>query len=904
MNGLTLAIGVVTGVLAARTLSPDGRGALAAILIAPNLAPYFFSFGAQRAVSYAVAREPEDAGRILGSWIAILLPASLVSVGILELAVPGLLHAQGAETQHLARLWAATALIAIYGRLSNGMLLGSQRFTLYYLSGLAQPVTIGAGYVALWATGNLTLGSALVCNGVAAVISFAVGALPVVVRCRPARPSAALLRQTAWYGIRAQGSELGLSVNARLDSLIIPGFLGASQVGYYAVAANVSWIVFTVAATMAAVVLPTAVRRNRGTVPIVLASLQFTLVTGVLMGSALAFAVPELVPLMYGGQFRPTVLPLEILIWGTVAYALASVLESGLSALAAPWRASVAQLAGSGVTVVGLVVVLRDGGGIAAVATVSAVAYTAVFLLGLVLFKRKAGIAWTAFLPRRAMARVLFDPELTPLASPAAGGLSLATQRLEGRTPRRLAIGTARSIILVLGAVLAGGLTVLASTVDLGRLAPWTLWWLLAMLCALILARNAASLLTAPAEAGSVRLASSVAAIGAIAAVLLPGAQLLIGSASFRLVPYGLGISNASSSLAAAFSIFAVALVAIWIGETAASRRAARVTSAKDGPAVYAVLVAVALATRLAVGGTSVASRAAQGRGVENLLTWGLPLALSIGILNRHWGSRKLAVTSALLALYLVASGNSRSPLFLVGIAIALRAVGAARATRRPLRSVILLAALAYTAATFAIGVSAWRHDVLIGTPHSLGSSLVAAGADPVANFSSRTQLDSLEGLILSMQVDRHAVGASWTDPTKALINFVPRKLWPNKPEWLGPLVTHRYLNIGGNAGVFLSGPGYAYILYGGVVGVAGFFFALGLVTQLIGRRMRPGSTGALLSAYFCTRFFFGGDAFDLFTVLGLALLLWFVRALVRASSRLAPSKPPQPSLPRVLVRP
>ena len=70
------------------------------------------------------------------------MPASILAVAALEALVPALLHAQTDSTQFYGRLWAATAVIALYGRLTNGVLLGDHDFSVYFVSGFARPVLV------------------------------------------------------------------------------------------------------------------------------------------------------------------------------------------------------------------------------------------------------------------------------------------------------------------------------------------------------------------------------------------------------------------------------------------------------------------------------------------------------------------------------------------------------------------------------------------------------------------------------------------------------------------------------------------------------------------------------------------------------------------------------------------
>jgi len=411
VNGLTLGVTMISGVLAARALSPVGRGELAAVLIGPNLAPYVLSFGCQRAASYRVARSPGDAAAVLATWAVILIPACVLAVGALEALVPALLHAQSASTQFYGRLWAATAVIALYGRLTNGVLLGDHDFSVYFLSGFAQPVLVTSLYASLWFSGALTVGTALLANLIAGLVSLGIAGGRVLARHRLVRPRRELAREMLRYGVRAQGSEASASVNARLDAMILPSMVPAAEVGYYSVAASVSWIVNSLSGIIALIVLPAAARRGKNGTKTVVASLHVTVVGSLAIGALIAVTAPVLVPAIYGPGFGHALLPLEILIAGTVLYSIAGVLISGLDAINRPWLGAVPQILGAVVTVLALLVALPLGAGIVGAAIVSSAAYALVFASALVLHRRSAGLEWASYRPNRAILGELGVPE-------------------------------------------------------------------------------------------------------------------------------------------------------------------------------------------------------------------------------------------------------------------------------------------------------------------------------------------------------------------------------------------------------------------------------------------------------------------------------------------------------------
>ena len=102
-NMLAAAVGVVTGVLLARLLGPEGRGGLAAI---QNWALVFIGvgpLGLTTAVAYFSGREPGKAGAYLATCLVTLLVWSIPLVVLLYTLMPVLLVAQPPDIIWYAR---------------------------------------------------------------------------------------------------------------------------------------------------------------------------------------------------------------------------------------------------------------------------------------------------------------------------------------------------------------------------------------------------------------------------------------------------------------------------------------------------------------------------------------------------------------------------------------------------------------------------------------------------------------------------------------------------------------------------------------------------------------------------------------------------------------------------------
>jgi O-antigen/teichoic acid export membrane protein len=404
-SAATLVLNLITGILIARVLGPDGRGAITAVIAAPPIFSWIFEMGGGSAAVYYQSRFPNEAGRLIATWLVMFLPLAVAGIVTGEILLPHLLAAQSDHTLMLARLLMLTLVLTFLGDLMYGINTGDQDFTFYNLMRITQPLALAAAYTTLWLLGLLTVTTAVATNAGAIALTTAMMSTRVLLRHGLGRPSFAIGRTTLWYGVRAHSMYTASLVNARLDLLIIPAFLGAASVGLYSVATNVSWIVVLLSGSVATVVFPTAAARGREGSHVIVKSLYATLAVATLIAVSIGVLAQIGVRLLYGSTFSGSVGPLRILLVGAVMWAAAGAVCSGLYALNRPFTAAIAQLSAAVVTITGLTLFLKRDG-IQAAAIVSTVAYTLVFVIALVLYRRASGLRWRDFAPTPSLMRV------------------------------------------------------------------------------------------------------------------------------------------------------------------------------------------------------------------------------------------------------------------------------------------------------------------------------------------------------------------------------------------------------------------------------------------------------------------------------------------------------------------
>jgi hypothetical protein len=420
------------------------------------------------------------------------------------------------------------------------------------------------------------------------------------------------------------------------------------------------------------------------------------------------------------------------------------------------------------------------------------------------------------------------------------------------------------------------------------RMPAWTAALILGLLCILI-ASHSLTMTRARLRTGGgfSRLGSAIFAGGILIAVILPGVQLVLNTRRSRLEDNGFPTQDVGHDLALAFLIFTMALLAFWAGELlaeAVSVRRGRDQVAPSRPigrpwesqATYWFLMVVGVVLIIASIGSNFSQRGTvTGQGAIQLFGYSAPLAIAVGILNKHWGSRILAAVSIGLMTFLILEGI-RTPLLIIAAAAGVRYLYSTRNRGFGLREIVVIALAIYVGSVMLVSLSAWRGQKNTGGNLGLPEIVVLAAQDPFTHLQQQG-LDTVDGLILATKVNPKFAGAKPTDPLKVFTGFIPHQLWPSKPPWLSAQITQLYTNFGAG-GIFLSGPGYILIVFGTAAAVPIAFLLLGFFCERIFRRMTVPSIWTALLGYFLVRFYFAGDAFDAFHVLGLCLVVLTAR--------------------------
>ena len=402
-NVLMLCCGVVTSLLSAWALGPEGRGNLMVVLMWPAIFSMATEIGLPQAYRFWTAKRPECVSALFSNAVIFTLIVGFVTLGLAELLIPYLIGERSPEVLRLARIYLLVIPVLMLTDLARGLLEGARRFTWV---GVLRLIFFGfqcGTYIVLWFVGRLTVASASYTLIGSAVTSLLVSLIAVWYELRPSwHPELAELGTSLRYGVRDYPGVVTEFVSWRLDLVMLVGMASSTAVGLYAVALRLADITSTLASSVGDALMPevAASKKAEEATKVVTRSLRLTILCHLLILVPLWIAAPFILRFAYGTGFVPVANVLRLLMLASVIWSAGAIVISGLNGLGHPGLSASARMAAALVMVVTLLSWLPTRG-IQGAALASLTGYSVMFLVALFwLLRRRQITLWECFRPR------------------------------------------------------------------------------------------------------------------------------------------------------------------------------------------------------------------------------------------------------------------------------------------------------------------------------------------------------------------------------------------------------------------------------------------------------------------------------------------------------------------------
>lgn len=382
-SALTLFLNLFTGILNARLLQPVGRGQVEAVAGWMRLAPILLHAGAPEGLAFEQARTKRPSATLNLIAIVTLFVLGSLTLLVTQLLIPYAFDAQADDLVQLARVLMIATYAVLGAYLVRALFIGANYFVGQTLLMVAEPVFYAAVALVLWLVDAYSVRNVLLAQAGSFAVVAVLGGAVLLFLGGLRKPSREEVRSVFGYGLRGHLGTLGMLGNTRLDLLLLPAVVAASQIGLYAVAVSVGSMMVLLFGQLGRVVFTTSVGSDAlSQARLVERSLRLVLTASGLAAIATGALAPVVIPWVYGDAFVGAVTPLRLLLPGVVLWTAGTVLEAGLQGAGRPGRSSLSQLAGLAVTVVGLWWTLPRWG-ISGAAITSTLAYGTVFAMRL-----------------------------------------------------------------------------------------------------------------------------------------------------------------------------------------------------------------------------------------------------------------------------------------------------------------------------------------------------------------------------------------------------------------------------------------------------------------------------------------------------------------------------------------
>ena len=394
---VTMAFGLVTGMITARVLGPENRGIFALAALFPATVVTLSKFGQAQATVYFVRRVHEDVSKVVSNVLLFALGVGLLLVGGILVFREQLV----ASVLHGVPLWALLAVcplvpILLAESYLYGALQATDRFRVYNTRLIIEAILTVTGMALVLAVLDLGLPGAI---GVVITVRcvMLVWVVATLHAGTPIRLSfdVDLFRRMIRYGMKSHIQIIASHFNFRAGIYIVAYFLSPTQVAFYAIGARLAEQIMYLPQSLGLALFPRLAGSSDERIHEVTAmACRQTLVITAVMAAFLTVVGEFAITTWYGAQYAPAAVPLRYIAWGIVMMSMYVLLSRDFTSR----DRQLINIVAAYVALVGNVTLncyLVPRMGIEGAAIGTAISYTVAALVLYVFYLRESGRKWS-----------------------------------------------------------------------------------------------------------------------------------------------------------------------------------------------------------------------------------------------------------------------------------------------------------------------------------------------------------------------------------------------------------------------------------------------------------------------------------------------------------------------------
>lgn len=353
-NIFILGLNVLTGIIIARFLGPEGRGEQAAMIMWPSFLAYSLTLGIPASLVYYMKKKDEDQGSLYITSLYMGLILGCIAIAIGNVFIPFWLKGYSEEVIQFATWALIMSPITIFAAINTAALQSRGEYHLYN----------SIRYVPVFST--LVLLCILVVVGKVTPfytsIAYLSPAISVAVWTTVRLVSKYRIRQKSklesgkkllGYGIRSYGTDVAGTFSGYIDQILVVGLLSPSSLGLYLVSLNLSKMLNTIQGAITTVLFPKASELKQAeALKLTFKAYRISTVVTLLVGAGIFVVAPYLLILLYGQSFVDAVSVFRILIFQTSITSISWILSQGFMSIGKPGTVTVMRLITLGLNII------------------------------------------------------------------------------------------------------------------------------------------------------------------------------------------------------------------------------------------------------------------------------------------------------------------------------------------------------------------------------------------------------------------------------------------------------------------------------------------------------------------------------------------------------------------------
>jgi O-antigen/teichoic acid export membrane protein len=400
---IVLTVSVVTSIITARVLGPEGKGQLVLILLIPLLSLTFGKFGIGHAVNYYASRVSSTKLILNGLVLSVISGLLLLLLLIPTITILKGVFFEGISKKNLIVISFAVPFYLLTNFLTV-LLQGLYKINRMNFLMIVQPVIYLFFVIIFVGTRKMGVDGAILAWVITLLIAFSLSILIVIKEFRSdvisLKIDFPIMRKMLFFGFRTHIGNLLKDLSYRGDILVVSYFLTPASVAYYAIAMNLAELILKIPNAVGLVLLPRISHMSaedaKSFTPTVLRKVLLPVVA---ISSLVFFFSDEIVNLAFGKEYLPSSSALLFLLPGVVALTVWKIIANDIIARGHPFKYSLTS-ALAFLTMIIMDMLLIPKLGINGAAIASSIAYISATFAIILFYRRISGNTFiSTFIP-------------------------------------------------------------------------------------------------------------------------------------------------------------------------------------------------------------------------------------------------------------------------------------------------------------------------------------------------------------------------------------------------------------------------------------------------------------------------------------------------------------------------